>query len=124
MRYCHESNVPWSICFVNNEEALLNALVNLVMRIDPEILIGWELETLSWGYVFLRASNLGMNLSKRISRIPETQCLWDNKERTGGPDVDHLAEVKLPGRIVLDIWRLMRHEAGNFADTFKIEMII
>lgn len=110
MYYSYASKFPWSVSFAQNEEALLNSLVNLITRVDPEILIGWELETLSWGYVFQRASSLGMNLYKRISRIPATQGKWEAQPR----DIETLAEVKLPGRIVLDIWRLMRHEAGNF----------
>lgn len=110
MYYSYASNVPWKISFVNNEEALLNALVTLITRTDPEILMGWEIETLSWGYVFQRASSLGINLLKRVSRIPATQYKWEYE----APDIEKLAEVKLPGRIVLDIWRIMRRETGNF----------
>ncbi|XP_043266558.1 uncharacterized protein DNApol-zeta isoform X2 [Venturia canescens] len=115
MYYSYASNVPWKISFVNNEEALLNALVTLITRTDPEILIGWEIEVLSWGYVFQRASSLGMNLLKRVSRIPATQYKWEYE----APDIEKLAEVKLPGRIVLDIWRLMRREAALLSYTFE-----
>ena len=105
-----------SLMYVENEEALFDGLVFIIQRSDPEILIGWDIEFLSWGYIFQRASLLGKNLSGKISRIPNAKCNWE----TGAHDqsmaeihLEILAELKMPGRIVLDIWRLMRHEIGK-----------
>lgn len=29
------------------------------------------------------------------------------------PDKDNLNDTKIPGRIILDVWRIMRHEIGK-----------
>ncbi|XP_034939803.1 uncharacterized protein DNApol-zeta isoform X2 [Chelonus insularis] len=113
--YTYGSSLPFTLTVVANEEELFNAFIDLVTRIDPEIFIGWEIESLSWGYIFQRASRLGINLSKRISRIPSVQCKWETQE----VDLDALAEMKLPGRIVLDIWRIMRGEISLLTYTFE-----
>lgn len=90
---------------------MFDSLVSIIDEYDPEIFTGWDLEFLSWGYMFQRASVLGKNLSGKISRIPEAKYDWEAQ-----PQESHLgilAEVRLPGRIVLDVWRVMRYEIGN-----------
>ena len=44
---------------VESEEAyLINALVDVVRELDPDILTGYEVHTSSWGYVIERATHL------------------------------------------------------------------
>ena len=59
---------------------------------------------LSWGYVFQRAFKLQTNLYPLMSRIPSEHRA---EERIF---TSHDSEVQLPGRIILNVWRLMRHE--------------
>lgn len=100
-----------SLTYVDTEEQLLEKLIDVVTKYDPEILIGWDIETLSWGYVFHRASVLGKPLNGRISRIPTSKFSWSaNKESVDL--LESLRDIKLPGRIVLDIWRIMKYEIG------------
>ena len=96
------------IKYATCEEDLFCNIVSLISECNPDILIGWELETLSWGYVLQRAGYLGANLATSISRIPGSKCTWESQAL----DLEALAEIKLPGRIVLDVWRIMRHEIG------------
>lgn len=37
---------------------------------DPDFLVGFEVATLSWGYLVERAATLDINLAKELSRIP------------------------------------------------------
>ena len=37
---------------------------------DPDFLVGFEVATLSWGYLVDRAATLDINLAKELSRIP------------------------------------------------------
>ena len=37
---------------------------------DPDFLVGFEIATLSWGYLVDRAATLNINLAKELSRIP------------------------------------------------------
>ncbi|XP_011498126.1 PREDICTED: DNA polymerase zeta catalytic subunit [Ceratosolen solmsi marchali] len=110
-----------SIVYVENEIDMFNSVLSIIERHDPEILIGWDLELLSWGYMFQRASLLGRNLSCEVSRIRGTSFNW-GKERDQASSELHLetlGELRLPGRIVLDIWRLMRHEIALTSYTYE-----
>ena len=49
---------------------VLSVNINTVFRWDPDILVGYEIQMLSWGYIIQRASQLGVNLYTKISRIP------------------------------------------------------
>ncbi|KAK2584377.1 hypothetical protein KPH14_006763 [Odynerus spinipes] len=114
----HVPLIPTLIQYVENEEDLLNNLITIIRRCDPDILLGWEVEVLSWGYVFQRALHLGFNLfSLHISRTPNNLSNYGfqilSKED---------CEVKVPGRIILNIWRIMRHEVALSSYTFECIM--
>ena len=41
-----------------------------VFRHDPDILVGYEIQQLSWGFLLQRAAFLDVNLCAQISRLP------------------------------------------------------
>lgn len=59
----------------------------------------------SWGYLQDRCNYLGRNLSKELSRVvSESELSYEYNEEMKN------SEMKIKGRIVLDVWRLLRHE--------------
>lgn len=71
----------------------------------------------SWGYLKDRCRHLGRNLIKELSRIiiENDQFYEYNNEETTN------FEMKIKGRIVLDVWRLLRHEVKiNLIQTIEI----
>ncbi|XP_020712100.2 DNA polymerase zeta catalytic subunit [Athalia rosae] len=103
------------VSYSKNETDLFDDFRSLVIKTDPDILLGWELETLSWGYLFQRAVVLGINLAPQVSRIPCTKQAWEIQTT----ELNILTEIKMPGRIVLDVWRIMRHEIALQSYTFE-----
>lgn len=100
------------ILYVATEQDVFNSLVKLIERHNPDILLGWEVEALSWGYVFQRAFHLGFNnFPVRISKVPHIQTY--SKSDAHVFEKDDAGEIKVLGRDILDVWRIMRHEAGN-----------
>lgn len=59
----------------------------------------------SWGYLKDRCRILGRNIVKELSRI-----ITDNEQTDEYHEENKYSEMKIRGRIVLDIWRLLRHE--------------
>lgn len=59
----------------------------------------------SWGYLRDRCHHLGRNINKELSKlVQEHEKTVDfNEEITN-------SEMKIKGRIILDVWRLLRHE--------------
>lgn len=41
-----------------------------LIRFDPDILVGYEVQMHSWGYLLQRAAVLGVDLCQQLSRIP------------------------------------------------------
>lgn len=102
--------------YVSTEEDLLNSLIILVRHCDPDILIGWEVESLSWGYIFHRASHIGLkDFMWQISRIPTAPPISKGQ----ASNKDNFSDAKISGRIILDVWRIMRHEIALLNYTFE-----
>lgn len=40
------------------------------LRFDPDILVGYEVQMRSWGYLLQRAAVLGLDLCHQLSRVP------------------------------------------------------
>lgn len=39
-------------------------------RFDPDILLGYEVQMRSWGYLLQRAAAIGVDLCQQLSRVP------------------------------------------------------
>ncbi|XP_017078698.1 DNA polymerase zeta catalytic subunit isoform X1 [Drosophila eugracilis] len=103
---------------VANEAEAFEALLTLCGRWDADIYAGYEIEMSSWGYVIDRAKYLCFNIAPLLSRVP-TQKVRDfvDEDREQFTDLD--VEMKLCGRILLDVWRLMRSEIALTSYTFE-----
>lgn len=118
------------ITYCDTERDLLLAVVALVARWDPDIFAGYEIEMASWGYVLQRGQRLDMNLASLLSRIPSQlfrtngDAAADEEQRAASSEwwnnIDF--DVKLIGRIFLNVWRLMRPEIALTSYTFESVM--
>lgn len=46
---------------VDSELDLINAIIDTVLDLDPDIVVGWEVQLSSWGYFSARAATYGMH---------------------------------------------------------------
>ncbi|XP_013401408.1 uncharacterized protein LOC106167234 [Lingula anatina] len=96
--------------YVKDERELFVKFLELVRKWDPDILVGFEIQMLSWGYLLQRAAYLEVNLCSLISRIPgedKRSSFSAEKDEWGA---DYNSEIHIAGRIVLNLWRILRHE--------------
>lgn len=102
--------------YVDEEKELFCEFLQLVRKWDPDILLGYEVQMLSWGYLIQRALVFDMDLCKMLSRVigSSSECNMDVENDKWG--AAHTSELKIPGRIVLNVWRLMRHEVIHNID--------
>lgn len=113
---------------VNSESALLMELVKLIRKWDPDIFAGYEIEMSSWGYIIQRSQTIQFDLVPLISRIPsqrvakfrppedESHSQQLHDEFIG---FEYDSEYKLNGRILLDVWRLLRGEIPLTSYSFE-----
>ncbi|XP_039129242.1 DNA polymerase zeta catalytic subunit isoform X3 [Dioscorea cayenensis subsp. rotundata] len=134
---CLDGVSDYHLLFFSEEKFLLINLSNIISSCDPDILMGWEIQSNSLGYLAERAANLGISLLKNMSRTPshesDLRSRHSVKTEGGNPDVSppdtlaadaiiqdtiiddewgraHASGIHVGGRIVLNIWRLMRSE--------------
>ncbi|KAM3930335.1 DNA polymerase zeta catalytic subunit [Leptodactylus fuscus] len=105
--------------YATDEKELFDQFLTLIRRYDPDILLGYEVQMHSWGYLLQRASALNVDLCQQMSRIPE-----DTNENRFSADKDEygsetMSEINVVGRIVLNAWRMMRSEAALTNYTFE-----
>lgn len=125
--------------FVFSEEKdLFDFFTKFLCSLDPDILMGWDVQGASLGYLAERSAHLGIRLLDIISRIlPEGKRVLETKipenEQNHNLLVDslvaesvalgdaviqdewgrtHASGVHVGGRIVLNVWRLMRSEVN------------
>lgn len=103
---------------VESELDALQELLALCSQWDPDIYAGYEIEAASWGYVMDRAKYLCINIAQLLSRVP-TQKMRDYVDEDKDQFTDLDVEMKLCGRILLDVWRLMRSEIALTSYTFE-----
>ncbi|CAM8925363.1 unnamed protein product [Rhodiola kirilowii] len=126
-----------NILHFNEERHMFNYMVDFILSLDPDVFLGWDIQGASLGFLIERASQLGIGLLNKISRTPlETKVDCNNSEGLekifhgdvltefgdgdsvlldGGAIEDewgrtHASGLHVDGRIVLNVWRLMRSE--------------
>ena len=111
---------------------LYDHLIKIIRSHDPDILLGWDVQGGSLGHLAERAGHLGIHLLKSISRTPvlDTKVKVEKFMNHDKLDSDtakelsivdsviiddewgrnHASGIHVGGRMVLNVWRLMRSE--------------
>ncbi|KAG5044295.1 hypothetical protein JHK87_008210 [Glycine soja] len=125
------------ILVFTDEKLLLKEFIKIVSSSDPDILMGWDIQGSSLGFLAERASHLGLGLLNNVSRTPSESLIASEDSKTYEKDIleldihdtpsrdccvpensiiedewgrTHASGVHIGGRIVLNAWRLIRGE--------------
>ena len=103
---------------VESERALVDALVALVLKWDPDFVGGYEVHKLSLGYLLQRAQlAYKLDLCSELSRTPFSGTnKFDEGDAWGRRKTN---SIHIAGRLVLNVWRLMRKEVALNIYTFE-----
>ncbi|GER55202.1 DNA polymerase [Striga asiatica] len=125
-----------TVSVFTEEQELLKHFIKIVHATDPDVLMGWDVQSGSLGFLAERAAFLGVGLLNSISRTPsqinvppgdsdtsqkEMGALFSQSVTAEAVHIEntliedewgrtHASGVHVGGRIVLNIWRLMRNE--------------
>ncbi|KAI5607474.1 DNA polymerase zeta catalytic subunit isoform X1 [Silurus asotus] len=107
------------VIYAVDEKELFDEVCRIMRTYDPDILVGYEVQMHSWGYLLKRASALGVDVCQLISRVP-----GDAKENRFSEDKDEygsevMTEIHIVGRITINLWRIMKTEAALNNYTFE-----
>ncbi|XP_014446526.1 DNA polymerase zeta catalytic subunit isoform X2 [Tupaia chinensis] len=107
------------VTYAADEKALFQEIANIIKRYDPDILLGYEIQMHSWGYLLQRAAALNVDLCQMISRVPDDKI--ENRFSVEKDEYasDTMSEINIVGRITLNLWRIMRNEVALTNYTFE-----
>ncbi|XP_057595198.1 DNA polymerase zeta catalytic subunit isoform X2 [Hippopotamus amphibius kiboko] len=107
------------VTYAADEKALFQEIADIIKRYDPDILLGYEIQMHSWGYLLQRAAALSVDLCQMISRVPDDKI--ENRFAAERDDYgsDTMSEINIVGRITLNLWRIMRNEVALTNYTFE-----
>ena len=106
------------------ESALLHAVVAAVRALDPDILIGFEVQGGSLGYLRDRCEHLRgghEGLLAALSRTPAS--LPPGALRNDEYGRNHGAGIWVTGRTVLNLWRILKGELKMSSHSFEAAMM-
>ncbi|KIJ68443.1 hypothetical protein HYDPIDRAFT_124966 [Hydnomerulius pinastri MD-312] len=92
---------------LSDELELINRIVDIVVDSDPDIVLGWEVQNASWGYLSARGASYGLEVGELISRAPSKNSGGGGNDQWG---VRTTTTFKVTGRHVFNLWRIMRSE--------------
>ncbi|KAK9238290.1 hypothetical protein V1525DRAFT_358797 [Lipomyces kononenkoae] len=106
-----------ALTVVSDELDLINHLVDTIRRLDPDILAGYEVQNSSWGYVIERVLHkFEYDLQDELSRVKTIKANNGNFDRWG---YTQASTVKVNGRHVFNIWRLLRNSVNLLQYTMQ-----
>lgn len=106
---------------VLNEMELFRAFISLMLALDPDMVMGYDVQGGSLGYLSERYSHLwgprAVPLLREVSRTPTHDPPGALIVDTYGRD--HAAGMWVTGRVVLNLWRIIRAEVKLGSYTFE-----
>lgn len=94
------------VIYATDEYDMLAKLVAVVKEHNPDIMLGYEIERNSWAYVLQRAEALNVSIKSAISRVLDDKYAKCTSEY----DLEFRVGIEMSGRIILNLWRIIRRE--------------
>lgn len=95
----------------SDEKSLLLLFVDVVRRSDPDMIAGYEVQKSSLGYIIERGTErFGLKMVQLLSRMPVERESFMNTEGVDIYGGEHMSNIHITGRTVLNVWRNMKEE--------------
>jgi len=107
---CEHTTILW----FNDEASMLHGLVERICRIDPDVIIGWNLVNFDMRILLTRAGELGVPFT--IGRA-QRKAIW--RDARGDPGKGF---ISIPGRLAIDGIDALRSATWSFS-SFSLEHV-
>ena len=107
--------------YVGSERELFSRFRDSVISLDPDVLLGFEIQRSSLGYMADRARSAFDHASflSDISRVPSERVELTELGENDQYGWDHDSGIRVAGRIVLNMWRTIRAEVKLQSYSFE-----
>lgn len=109
-----------------DERDLALSFVNIVTSRDPDVLVGYEVQGTSWGYLIERGMHMAppIHLLQILSRVPTERP--SNRNEFDKYGEEHESGIWITGRVILNIWRRMKAELklNSFTQSYLASFLL
>ena len=103
---------------------MFRQLISVIKSHDPDMLVGYDPERSSFGYLVQRSASLDFDLSTELSRVTSVAKASRNPPKAGNAEDSfgggtsswndkHSSPLNIVGRIVIGVWRLIRADLAT-----------
>eukprot|EP00002_Diphylleia_rotans_P013155 TRINITY_DN2562_c0_g1_i23.p1 TRINITY_DN2562_c0_g1~~TRINITY_DN2562_c0_g1_i23.p1 ORF type:complete len:1638 (+),score=290.27 TRINITY_DN2562_c0_g1_i23:62-4975(+) len=100
-----------------DESAMIARFIDIVSSCDPDVVLGYEIQSSSLGYLIDRGAELNYDMVSKLGRVQTRPIKFENRHDEWG--LRNSSGIHLVGRIVLNLWRLVRFEYRIAVKTFE-----
>ncbi|KAI8870854.1 DNA/RNA polymerase, partial [Ramicandelaber brevisporus] len=117
---------PGALVFrVPSEFDLISEICTIVKHVDPDILVGFDVQRSSWGYLLERALftfnlNLGLSLSRVVSNHEHLAGFGSEHDEWGH---NKMSSIHIVGRHVVNLWRVLRSDLESLT-SYTLESLV
>ena len=101
----------------DTEMELLIAFRDMLVDVDPDLVMGYECQQSSLGYIFERSIHL--NIPKYIPSFGRAAGDLGNQFDVDSWGGQHASGISMVGRVVFNVWRIMRSELALQSYSFE-----
>lgn len=100
-------NVEW----YNSEEKLLDAFVDRLIEVDPDVITGYNIFGFDLEYIWKRCEYRGVEKRVRMGRLNGSECNFVAKRLSSGALGDNLLKmIPMSGRYIFDLFHEIKRE--------------
>ena len=105
------------------EEELLLKWRDLIVRMDPDIMTGYNIFGFDMAYLYDRARELGIETQFcKIGKVVDHKCKYEEKKLSSSALGDNLLKyIDMDGRVLIDIMKVVQRD--HKLDSYKLDLV-
>ncbi|KAJ2998539.1 DNA polymerase zeta [Globomyces sp. JEL0801] len=109
----------FSLEVVETEKEMIECFYKHVRIWDPDVLLGYEIQTFSWGYLIHRANEYKIHLCEKLSRIVPKYSHNHYEQELDAWGAHKQSSLHSSGRIFINVWRILRQDISLTSYTIE-----
>lgn len=106
-----------------SEEDMLMAWRDLIMRLDPDVITGYNIFGFDFWFLHERAKELGIwHAFSKLGRVQDKSCAYQEKNLSSSALGDNILKlIDMDGRVLIDIMKVVQRD--HKLDSYKLDNV-
>jgi len=105
------------------EEDMMMAWRDLIMRLDPDVITGYNIFGFDFWFLYERAKELGIwHRFSKLGRVQDKSCAYQEKNLSSSALGDNILKIiDMDGRVLIDIMKVVQRD--HKLDSYKLDNV-